>query len=61
MQRQEIDCALLDGALISEAECCDVCLVAEEMITPSAISQKYTAKNNYKEICLNCKHHSDDE
>lgn len=50
-------CPLLDGAEISEAECVDDCMVTEKMIKPSAINPKYTQKDNFRDICLNCKFH----
>lgn len=50
-------CPLLKGKEISDAECCDVCLVSEEMMIESEIDQKYKEQKNFREICLKCKYH----
>ena len=57
IEEKDYFCPLLDNEKISEEECVDVCMVAEEMIKPSAISPKYMQKNDFKNICLNCKFH----
>lgn len=58
MEEVRFICPLINDKEISEEECVDVCMVAEEMIKPSAISPKYTEKTDFKEICLNCKFHN---
>ena len=58
MEKINYYCPLLDGEEITDAECCDVCLVAEDAINERVIDDKYKKKDNYKDICLSCEYHN---
>lgn len=42
---------------ITEHNCYEICLVAEEVIKKSFISERFTRQKDFKETCLNCPHH----
>ena len=59
MEENRITCPLIDNKEISDADCYDVCLVANKMLKASAIPNMFTQKENFREICLNCPHHNE--
>jgi len=51
-------CPLI-GELISDDDCFEVCIVAEGEIKERVLNEKYRAKENWREICMNCTNHID--
>ena len=60
MEENKIFCPLIDNNEISDGDCYDICLVANKMLKASAIPDMFTEKENFREICLNCKYHNMD-
>ena len=58
MEENRITCPLIDNKEISDADCYDVCLVANKMLKASAIPEIFTQKEDFREICKNCKNHN---
>lgn len=50
-------CPLVD-AEIEDIDCIENRDVADDMIAEESLPQKYKAKENWKEICLNCEWHN---
>ena len=60
MEENRITCPLIDNKEISDADCYDVCLVANKMLKASAIPEMFTQKEDFREICKNRKNHNMD-
>ena len=56
MEKDRI-CPLMDGECISEDDCYENCMIAERYIKPDRLPERVKAKENFREICLACKHH----
>ncbi len=57
MGENRIICPLINKE-ISDDDCYDVCLVANKMLKPSAIPEMFTQKEDFREVCKNCKNHN---
>lgn len=53
-------CDLIDSD-ISGSDCIIVCDVADDMLKETAIDSKFKVKEDFKEICKNCKFHNYEE
>lgn len=53
-------CPIVDGEEISDAECVDICFVAEKMIKQHILDSRILKKENFREICKECPHHNMD-
>ncbi|MDD4508445.1 MAG: hypothetical protein PHN26_05885 [Eubacteriaceae bacterium] len=58
MEQVNVMCPLI-GELISDDDCFEVCIVAEGEIKERVLNEKYRAKENWREICMNCTNHID--
>ena len=57
LKKDDHICPLVDGDVVSEIECCNMCLFIAGELNKRFIRKKYLKKENYIEICKNCKDH----
>ena len=50
-------CPLVDGDIVSEIECCNMCLYTEGALNKRYIRKKYLKIENHIDICKKCKDH----
>ncbi len=53
------NCPLMDGDLITFTDCIENCSIAEGYIKPECLPEKARKKENFRDICLNCKYHEE--
>lgn len=58
MEGNKILCPLLNYIEINDAECYETCLVAVGLLKKEAINKIFTLKDDFREICKNCKNHN---
>ena len=50
-------CPLVDGDVVSEIECCNICLYTESALNKRYIRKRYLKIENHIDICKKCKDH----
>ena len=58
MENNKLMCPLLNFIEINDDECYETCLVSVGLLKKEAINNQFTKKENFKEICINCKNHN---